>query len=308
MNIFLRCFTFLSNRIAKQSWDYFLKEQILTEAKRMELQNLVINCTKPGVTTDKIAKEEVVVSLTTHGYRIYEASLAIESIMQGTVLPNRIILWLDENTKADPIPQGLKNHQTRGLEIRYTRDIKAYTKLLPAIKAFPEATIVTIDDDIFYPADTLELLLRGHAEHPASICSHFVKQLQAKGNKLKSILRLQGVSHTDEKHKYFLEGFASALYPPHCFSNELFNEEVFMKLTPYADDVWYNVLAIKENVPIFYPDYHYRYFPYCDNENGYDISLKQYNNNPKDCKNDQQFAATLKHYNLYDSLLASIKE
>lgn len=274
----------------------------------MELQNLVINCTKPGVTNDKIAKEEVVVSLTTHGYRIYEASLAIESIMQGTVLPNRIVLWLDEQTQNQPLPQGLKNQEARGLEIRYTRDIKAFTKLLPSVKAFPDAAIVTIDDDIFYPVDTLELLLRGHAEHPKSICAHCVKQIQKKGNRLKSILKLPVVCHTDDNNKYFLEGFAGTLYPPHCFSNELFNEEVFMKTTPYADDVWYNVMAQKEGVSIFYPDYHYKRLPFLDNLEGYDISLKRINMNPKDCKNDQQFAATLKHYNLYDSLLASLSK
>ena len=308
MNFFLHCFTFLTNRIAKRAWDYFLKEQYLTEAKRMELQSLVVNCTKQGVTNAKIAKEEVVVSLTTHGYRIYEACLAIESIMQGTILPNRIVLWLDENTKEAPIPQSLKNQQARGLEIRYTRDIKAFTKLLPAVKAFPEAAIVTIDDDIFYPEDTLELLLRGHAEHPASICANFVKQITKKSKAFTSIPKLPLVNHIEASKKYFFEGFCGTLYPPHCFSNELFNEEVFMKTTPYADDVWYNVLALKENISIFCPDYHYKYFPYRDNENGYDISLKQYNNNPKDCKNDQQFAATLRHFNLYDSLLASLEE
>lgn len=274
----------------------------------MELQSLVVNCTKQGVTNDKIAKEEVVVSLTTHGYRIYEASLAIESIMQGTVLPNRIVLWLDEKTQNQPLPQGLKNQQARGLEIRYTRDIKAYTKLLPAVKAFPDAAIVTIDDDIFYPEDTLELLLRGHAEHPESICANYVKQITRRGKRFTSIPKLPPVNHVDASKKYFFEGFAGTLYPPHCFSNELFNEEVFMKTTPYADDVWYNVLALKENISIYCPDYHYKSFPYRDNENGYDISLKQININPKDCKNDQQFAATLKHYNLYDSLLASLTE
>lgn len=307
MNFFLRCFTYLTNRIAKRSWNYFLKEQILTEVTRMELQKQAVSCKNQGVTTDKIAEDEVIVSLTTHDYRIYEACLAIESIMQGTVLPNRIILWLDENTKTAPIPQSLKNQQKRGLEICYTRDIKAYTKLLPAVKANPEAVIVTIDDDIFYPVDTLELLLRAHAEHPKSICAHYVKQIVKKGNEIESYYRLPVVSHTDVKHKYFLEGFAGTLYPAHCFSQELFNEDVFMKLTPYADDVWYNVLALKENITIFYPNYHYKNIPIHDNLEGYDIALKRINCNPRGkCMNNVQLANTLKHYNLYDALIESL--
>jgi hypothetical protein len=32
-------------------------------------------------------------------------------------------------------------------------------------------------------------------------------------------------------------GGAGALYPPHCFTEEVSNEEVFMDICKYADDV-----------------------------------------------------------------------
>ena len=39
-----------------------------------------------------------------------------------------------------------------GLDIRTTEDIGPYKKIIPALLAFPEAIIVTADDDIFYEA------------------------------------------------------------------------------------------------------------------------------------------------------------
>ena len=68
-----------------------------------ELNQYVINSKRKGTTDSKIAETEIIVSLTTHSYRINDVYLAIESIMQGTMLPNRIILWLSEEYKKDPL-------------------------------------------------------------------------------------------------------------------------------------------------------------------------------------------------------------
>jgi len=60
-----------------------------------------------------------------------------------------------------------------------------------------------------------------------------------------------GCCHCCHKHKlkkepgyYIFEGFAAVLYPPGAFHNEVFNFENFNKLTPFADDVWLQTMAI----------------------------------------------------------------
>lgn len=300
MNI-LKPFTFLTNRAAKAAWQYFLREQSLAEMRRVELRQQFTSCCASGVSATPVAETDVIVSLTSHGYRLHEAAYSIESIMQGTLKPTRIILWIDESLGEDEIPQVLRQQQRRGLEIRRTTDIRAYTKLLPAVREFPEAIVVTIDDDIYYPYDSLECLLIEHRRDPKAICANFCKKYQAnrQGTGLTSFLGWPLATQAVEAGaRYYFEGFGGVLYPPHCFSEELFNAAVFQQCCPHADDVWYNVMAIREELSVRFADAHYDRFPYLDNEYAQRISLKQINDNPRDCQNDRQLLLTLQHYGL----------
>ena len=51
----------------------------------------------------------MIVTLTTFGQRLNDVYLAIESIMQGSLLPNRIILWLADDMRGKVLPVTLQN-------------------------------------------------------------------------------------------------------------------------------------------------------------------------------------------------------
>lgn len=57
------------------------------------------------------------------------------------------MLWLSDTDKK--IPSSLQNLTKRGLEIKYCKDIRSYTKIFYTLKEFPNALVVTSDDDIF---------------------------------------------------------------------------------------------------------------------------------------------------------------
>ena len=119
---------------------------------------LALNSQEKGVAEGAEGGTEIIVSLTTHGRRIYEVYLAIESIMQGSRKPDRIVLWLSSDIQGVSLPLTLLKQMKRGLIVKFTEDIGPYTKLVPALTEYPDSVIVTIDDDILYPYDTLELL------------------------------------------------------------------------------------------------------------------------------------------------------
>lgn len=294
VNIFYRFMTkvrdslasVVHNRLAYDQFAHYLRQQTLSSSVS-------------GITTERLGNAEVIVSLTTHGRRFYEVYLAIESIMQGSIKPNRIILWLTQDGKDQPIPQTLKNQQARGLEIRYTNDIGPYTKSIPTFLVFPDASIVTIDDDILYPYDTLEMLLRRHLQHPQSICANRILDLtlDKQGNP-QSIPSLKELSDkTRISSRNFFEGVGSVLYPPHCFPQESLDPSVFLPLCPTADDVWMNALALRYKVSVVPANLHYRRFPLFINESIQDSALWRHNNG-KDIPNDQQLVATLHHFDL----------
>lgn len=269
----------------------------LQKQKVEQLTTLTMTSSDSGVTYDKKCNEEVVVSLTTFGQRYYDAYVAIESIMQGTIKPNRIILWVPDNFKDTPVPKTLQKQMKRGLEIRFCKDIRSYTKLIYALKEFPNAVNITVDDDVIYPYDTIENLVNTHIQHPNKICSNVVLRLPKRIEDC-SINQLDLVTTPNEICKrYILEGFSGVLYPPHALHDEVFNESVFMDICKYADDIWFSAMAMLKGTEIVYAQPHLEYIRQFDNPHVQSVALKNINVRGESM-NDIQAKAVFGKYNL----------
>ena len=90
---------------------------------------------------------ELVVSLTSYGPRLLTLHLTINSLLEQTITPDRIVVWIAEQ-EFHLIPVESRNHAGR-VEFRSCKDVKSYKKLIPAVSAFPAAYIATADDDIY---------------------------------------------------------------------------------------------------------------------------------------------------------------
>lgn len=264
------------------------------------LQRQALSCSSLGITNNRISNEEIIVSLTTHGRRLFEVYLAIESIMQGSVLPNRIVLWLPTTLKSVDLPQTLLNQCRRGLEIYFVEDIGPYTKSVPAFSKFPKASIVTIDDDILYPFDTLEMLLYSHHLHATSICANRILDVEfERSGELKPLsLWKEMTDKTRVSSHNFFEGVGGVLYPPSFFSKEDTDPHLFLRLCPKADDVWLNVLALHHKYAVVPANSHYIHFPLLINESVQDLALWHFNSESKVKSNDKQLKAALQFFSL----------
>ena len=64
----------------------------------------------------------------------------------------------------DDLPNSLLALEDDKFEIRWVNeDIRSYKKLIPALKNFPTDVIITADDDVIYPEDWAERLLKSYA-------------------------------------------------------------------------------------------------------------------------------------------------
>ncbi len=273
----------------------------LTYSERArQLTDLTIHSTQSAVSDIQGSNVEVIVSLTTHGRRIYEVYLAIESIIQGSVRPNRIILWLPNVLCGKELPQTLVNQKSRGLEIKYTEDLGPYTKLIPALNEYPDSIIVTIDDDILYPYDTLELLLSAHRSYTDCICANRIMDI--KFDNQGQLTSLPTWKELEDKDRIstlnFFEGVGGVLYPPRCFSADVFDQDIFKEICPTADDVWFNCMALLSGISVAPANLHYPHFPLLINESVQDSALWRFNNKKSHTPNDDQLKKVLKKYNL----------
>lgn len=237
---------------ARQDLYDILHADLLFELRRNNLTEHILHDDSPGISQDHYADHSIVVSLTSYGRRIHEVALAIESLMQQTMKANRIVLWLSDKIADRPLPAVLVMQQRRGLEIKYCKDIRSYTKLIPQLKISPDDAIITADDDILYDYDVLERLITAYLHLPNTIHCCRVREmlLDANGSLLPyNQWNLKSLS-TGINRRYFLTGVGGVLYPPHCFDQEVFNESVFMNICPDADDVWFTAMALKKGTPI----------------------------------------------------------
>ena len=246
-----------------------------------------------GLTEDKLCESEVIVSLTTFGSRIEKVYLTIESIMQGVVKPNRIILWLAKDEfNMETIPSTLLKQKERGLQIEFCEDIRSYKKLIPTLKKYPEACVATIDDDVMYEIDFLDKLLRTHKQHPKNV---LVKEVL-------SYIHWPHVANDAEIETPYIIGIGvgGILYPAHSLHEEVLNQEAFMKLCPYGDDIWFYAMAIMNKAKTLKSITNHVDGDFVDI---YDESLETLsiqNTSIENNRNDKQFKAVFDHYQLWD--------
>lgn len=210
-----------------------------------------------GLNREENRDKKIIVSLTSYPARMYDVHYAVFSLLNQSCKPDKIILWLTKNQFPNgelDIPKKVLALKEYGLEIGWCEDaIKSYTKLLPALSAYPDAIIVTADDDIYYDADWLKKLYEEYSVSDGkTIIAHRCHKIifNNKGQMLP--YRKWFFSAEDNSLSYlnFLTGVGGVLYPPGVLYKDIFNIDKFRKLSPSADDVWFWAMAVLNGTKI----------------------------------------------------------
>lgn len=205
----------------------------------VDMQLLTIPCLKDSKNVDN----RIIVSMTSYGRRISSSVVyySLVSALRQTVQPDKITLWIDRNKwSEDNLPPKLKTLITKGVEYKYCNDIRSYTKLVPALREFPSDIIITLDDDIIYPRNTIQQLYDEYQQHPNTICCLNplgVRVVDGIPGQYKTWTEFD--SNIQDNVMVFPCGVEGVLYPPHTLSQEVTNEELFRNLCPMADDIWF---------------------------------------------------------------------
>lgn len=203
------------------------------------------------------SKQQVIVSLTSFPAAITYALRAIRSILDGSVLPDKVVLYLTLSQFGEAgLPQELLElADTHALfEIRnYDRDIRSYRKLVPALRDFPEAVIVTVDDDVAYHRHMLRDLLRLHEQVPNAVLAHRAKRMKP-GRPYRTWSKYRWYSFVLKRihsgYRNIQTGVGGVLYPPHALKTEMLDVELFTAIAPTTDDIWFWAAAVANGTPV----------------------------------------------------------
>jgi glycosyltransferase involved in cell wall biosynthesis len=179
----------------------------------------------------------MIFSLTSIGGREAALVKTIESLLNQTIKLD-IHLWVSSEPYL--LDKGF-TFSPAGVFIHYVPNDGPFRKLLPALVAFPNEVIITVDDDTEY-----------HPQFVETIKSHYKGGILA--------FRASKISdapyNTWEEVKtectdldLFAKGNGGIVYDAKLFKED-FYEPIYKLLCPTNDDIWLNFWRIKEKIPL----------------------------------------------------------
>lgn len=207
--------------------------------------------------------KEIILSLTSIFQNQHILLKTITSLLKQTITNFKIYIWLS----SDPylIDTGFTNkiitnnnlltliNDNNNIEIKWCENIGPYRKLLPVLKEnwVNDCLIITLDDDIVYHPKLIENLINDYNEY--NCCINY-RGYTMDFNSIKDI-EYRKKKQLIPKYLYnFSTNGAGTIWHPSFFHNTkdlIFNEKLYMKLCPTADDIWYNFCRIANQVECY---------------------------------------------------------
>lgn len=203
--------------------------------------------------------EHLIVSLTSYPARIDSVAAVIESIQHQSLQPDCIALYLSRDQfhhLEEDLPSPLlRQIQQRAVVAQWVDgDLGSHKKFFYAFREFPEALIVTIDDDVTYPSDFLATLYQCHLSHPRAVIAartHYMT-FTAEGTAreyLQWLNEFDGLIDTPSM-RLFATGVGGILYPVHLFSSFDFGQNDLLAMAPNGDDLLLKAVEAYLGIPV----------------------------------------------------------
>ncbi len=187
----------------------------------------------------------VIVSLASIPSRLHIVDLTIRSILNQDILPQRIILWLHEDLK-NSIPKKLSDLTSDLFSIKFSKYTSSHRKLVETLGVFSNTIIVTCDDDMMYRKNWLSKLYEAHQKNPTEIIGNQTRCITY--NNVGKLLSYKewhsGDKACKNKNSTLPIGAGGTLYPINSLDEQVYDRNLYMKLAPKADDLWFKAMAL----------------------------------------------------------------
>ncbi|WP_416907200.1 MAG: hypothetical protein ACMVO5_09090 [Polymorphobacter sp.] len=162
----------------------------------------------------------LIITLTSYPPRFPMLANTIKSLLDQSMRADRLVLWITHED-MDALPDDVRALEQHGLEIRGSIEMRSYKKLVPALLAFPDAFLVTADDDVYYPPRWLATLVESLDPQDPKIVSAraHMARLDENGRFIPYInweFDTQSQIATGPSKLLFPTGGAGTLYPRHA--------------------------------------------------------------------------------------------
>lgn len=186
----------------------------------------------------------VTVSFTTIPSRLPIVHITVRSLLNQSVCPQRILLWLNTEDKQ-AVPHRLASLQDELFGIRYADETGPHRKLVHTLRNEPPGIVVTCDDDVMYPADWLETLYREHRAYPNDVIANECRGIACENGQTAPYRDWATVPPGSVAPNTLAIGYGGVLYPPGCLHPDVTDRSQYDALTPRADDLWFKAMSLR---------------------------------------------------------------
>jgi len=228
---------------AMRAWLFLVRQDLkLTNFNIKRLRRRNQRSTEPVV-----APGGPVVSLTSFGDRLQTVYLTIESIGIGSLLPSRLILWIQDEDCLRCRPDSLRRLEARGLEVRLSNKYGPHSKYFPYIISTDaiRCPLATADDDMLYTKWWLSGLATAHDENPRLVNCYRAHFMHLANGTIKPYLNWETRKSNEPSARCFATGSSGCIYPAEFLVKLKRAGDKFLQLCPWADDVWLHVNALR---------------------------------------------------------------
>lgn len=216
---------------------------------------------------------KVILSMATISSRKQRLLENLESLLKQSYFFDKLIINIDEEISEEDFKfyQCIPVLDER-IEIK-SRPGKwrSCNKLIWTLKEYPDDVIITVDDDVYYPVDSILHLVNGYHKHPGYIITHDINPIIVKEKKFYGYTNNIDIKCGQAEFGKYLSN--CCLFPPHVFDNtDLYDYDKMMLCTNGThDELWFWVNSTLNGVQSIALDYIYTFefdlkTPYTDDE------------------------------------------
>lgn len=190
----------------------------------------------------------IIVSLTSYPARFSSIGLCLKSLLRQNRRPDRIIVWLGSDTAESDVTPEMRRFEDLGVEYRIDPDhnYKSHKKYYYAMREFPDAIIVTADDDLIYPKNWLKTMIKAHRKYPDCVVCRRTHLIRKNGEEILPYNQWIDQCRSIHTPSFSLVGTSGSgkLYPPHALDERALDPDAFMRLCTNADDLWVKCMEV----------------------------------------------------------------
>lgn len=198
---------------------------------------------------------EVIVSVTTTKARLNLFFYSFQSLRKQTYSQFKIFVFLSKESYLfddgiDIVPDWITG---KNVQIVFVKNSGPYRKLLPIINSTADDDIIiTVDDDVLYPDDWVQNVVRLAIQQPSRIVCGRARVIKRNFfGKFQNYTNWSVCDEVDVGLNLLPIGCAGVVYRKYLLDLYFLSDEAHVKYAPTSDDIWFKVASLRKNTEIY---------------------------------------------------------